>query len=402
MSIRIILFYLFLTGSLFAQVRPIAFEQLNILLETSALSNQILEDKLTLKNLENEARLQWQNPQIGFGLEHVEKAGSRQREETFYVSKTFKTNWLLERSIINQEKNVQQLKTKYLQSFLLAQVRGEWVEAGLLGALQRSHQVLGEILSGLITTIEVRQQEGALSKVEAGLLASGQFSMQSAILTVQKKHRKVLADLQYRLSIPHGEKISIVGEIPFIEVPYGHMPNLMEMNQLPLMQAIKEEEGVYNRQVTLARLNILPAFTLQGGYKKVERGWEGYTFGLALPLPILNWNGSEIEAKKIALKIKTAQRKQYTQQLQNKIINLKKRVEETARLLKNSPLNLNDHTMIEGLLAAYEEGILSLGDFLNAIQIYRDGQKGYVEQLTGYYQALFELEALTGKQFVKI
>ena len=52
------------------------------------------------------------------------------------------------------------------------------------------------------------------------------------------------------------------------------------------------------------------------------------------------------------------------------------------------------------MIAAYREGIWSLPDLLNAIQIVQENKLHYVEQLTSYYRAVFELEAISEQQLV--
>jgi hypothetical protein len=139
---------------------------------------------------------------------------------------------------------------------------------------------------------------------------------------------------------------------------------------------------------------------LQGGYKKINPGWEGYTLGFSLPLPLLNWNGPRIEEQKIKYRIKFAETAIYKQKLRSELENLIIIIQNNSDLLQKSHYGLQNYKIAEDLLAVYQEGALSLTEFLNAIQLYRDGSRKYSEQLTTYYRAVFELEALSGQQMV--
>ena len=59
-----------------------------------------------------------------------------------------------------------------------------------------------------------------------------------------------------------------------------------------------------------------------------------------------------------------------------------------------------DYQLVNDLQTSYREGTISLAEFLAAIQIYRDGSRQYIEQLSVYYKTIFKLEVLNGKQLV--
>ena len=70
-------------------------------------------------------------------------------------------------------------------------------------------------------------------------------------------------------------------------------------------------------------------------------------------------------------------------------------------LLQNSGINQHSIKIADDLRAAYKEGAISLAEFLNAIQIYRDGNNQFTKQLAEYYGEVFKLEVLSGQQLIK-
>ena len=87
----------------------------------------------------------------------------------------------------------------------------------------------------------------------------------------------------------------------------------------------------------------------------------------------------------------------YKQNLQSQISNLIAVIRDKSELFNKHQLN---EINIKNMVAAYREGIWSLPDLLNAIQMVSENKIKYIEQLTSYYQAVFELEAISGQQLV--
>ena len=168
----------------------------------------------------------------------------------------------------------------------------------------------------------------------------------------------------------------------------------------PGLKASQQKLSALQQRIGYERSRIIPSISLHGGYKKIDPGWEGYTLGLSIPLPLLNWNGPQIEKQKIIHQMQLTENALYSQKIQSQADNLVETVKRQMELLHEYGNEQNSNTLVEDLLAAYQEGTISLAEFLNAIQIYREGSKQYTEQLTSYYRAVFELEAMYSQQLL--
>jgi hypothetical protein len=139
---------------------------------------------------------------------------------------------------------------------------------------------------------------------------------------------------------------------------------------------------------------------MEGGYKNIGLGSEGYLVGISLPLPVLNWNRKKIEEQKIKKRIQTTKTALYEQKLEAEIKNLTESIKVNMNLLMNYSGDQPGSKIVEDLIHAYREGHLPLTEFLNGVQLYRESSKQYTDHLISYYQEIFELETLYGQQLV--
>ncbi|MBN1482778.1 hypothetical protein JXA70_21070, partial [candidate division KSB1 bacterium] len=115
---------------------------------------------------------------------------------------------------------------------------------------------------------------------------------------------------------------------------------------------------------------------------------------------ILNWNRGQVQQAQAEQRMQETQSRLYEQRLRAELGRLIRVIESGKALLGAYQRDALATDLVEDLQAAYHEGALSLTEFLNAVQLHRDGSRRYTEQLIGYYEAVFHLEALSGQQLV--
>lgn len=405
MSVRIIFILYIMISALAAQERQVLvhFDDLPRLLEESSPQQSIIKEQRLAMETKRNAALQWSNPEINYGREQVESSGSTETEELIYVSKTFSLPWnyLQERRVWKDELSAAGAHYSQESHQLLASVRTEYVRLSLLNELTDKQSKLSAILDDLTRTVEARREEGALSQIEAALLSMSMFGLESEMIQTQQAYRHSGNTMKQLLGIDPLSQVRLSTSIIFKPIPIQAAQNTDFAKNHPGLNALRMRLSAMNRRVTLERSKILPSLSLQGGYKKINPGWEGYTLGLSIPLPFLNWNGPQIQEQKIKQRIQTAETILYQQRLQSLTDNLVKTIQSGMVVLQKYRPEQNDIKIAEDLLATYREGAMTLSEFLNAIQIYREGSRQYTEQLIAYYEAAFELETLIGQQLVK-
>ena len=257
------------------------------------------------------------------------------------------------------------------------------------------------MLNGLSQTVTARQEEGALSWLNGKLIAMGLFGLEAGLLQTQQDYRHALGEWKETLGIDHEQEVKLTTVIEFKHLQYAYPEKEEMLKSNPGLQAHRKRIEAVERRVSLEKSRVVSSFTLEGGYKKVNPGWEGYTLGVSVPLPVMNWNGAHVEQQKIERNIQMAETSLHEQRLVSEMDNLVKTLQGNMELLARNSSACPDIKIAEDLLASYKEGALSLLDFLSAIQIFRDGSKQYTEQLAAYYRVIFELEVLSGKRMVR-
>ncbi len=393
-----------MAGSLAAQEKQfsVAFEDLPLLLEQSSPQVKIINAKQDLAKAESDAALQWSNPELNYALEQIDNSSAGETEQLVYLSKTFDLPWNYwsERQIWQADISAANMDQRQNMYRLLADTRSGYVRLRLLQNVMLQLTGLKEMLTDLQQEVRARQEEGAMSQLEATLLSVSLFGLESDILETQQDQRHTMSNWEQILGIDSLKEARLTTVIKFKKIPtdFPQMQQLLENHSG--LKAHQARLTALDKHVKLEKGRILPSISLQGGYKKINPGWEGYIFGLSLPLPLLNWNGPQIEEQKIKYRIQFEETSIYRQNLHSELENLILTIQNKSDLLQKSHHELQNYKIAEDLLAIYQEGALSLTEFLNAIQLYRDGSRNYTEQLSKYYRAVFELEALSGQQLV--
>jgi len=403
-SIRSISIMLMMIGFLVAQEQQLslAYDDLPRLLEESSQHFKMLNAREDLTHAESDIELQWSNPELNYEFEQVENRGVDETEQVVSLNKSISMPWNYwqERKIWQSEISAAGLNRKQNVNQLLADARIGYVKMGLLKNLTQQLLNLTEVFDSVQKTIQARREEGAVSQLDAALLSISLFGLEADIIETQQEYHQSMSNWKKILGLNETQKINLMDSIEFkntlINLPQRQ--NLLEAHLG--LQARYTHLNAMDRRVSLEKGRILPSFSLQGGYKKVNTDWEGFVLGISLPLPLLNWNGSQIEKQKIERLMYATETSLYKQNLQSEIENLTMNIHAKAELFQKHKYVSKKEKIVENLEVAYSEGTLSLTDFLNALQLYREGSRNYVDQLIAYYQAVFELEALSGQQLV--
>ena len=142
-------------------------------------------------------------------------------------------------------------------------------------------------------------------------------------------------------------------------------------------------------------------FNVYGGFKRIEPYLDGYVAGVSLDLPLFNVNRAAARKLEIESDIAARETEIYRRELSGRIEALVSSVNELRQALGLVVDHFDqDMEAVNTLLFSYEEGWMSLSEFLNAIQIEINGMQDYYNQLIDYYSNLFELEAITGQKLV--
>ncbi|KAA3613742.1 MAG: TolC family protein [Calditrichaeota bacterium] len=404
MSILRIFIFLCVAGSLVAQENQlaVAFEDLPRLIEQSSPQFKAINARLELTKFERDAALQWSNPELNFALEKVKDSGVEETEQMLFIGKTIAMPWYYWQNRKTWQSAIESAKfeQRHKVNQLLAAARNEYVQLKLLQNLKQQLAGLKGMMRDLSAAIQARHEEGAISNLEAKLLSMSLFELEADLLQTEQNHRETANRLRYFLGMSSDSKIMLTDSIGFKSVQLNAPAQPIFLQNHPGLQAAESRLANLGERIKLEKRGIVPAIALQGGYKKINPGWQGYVLGFSLPLPFFNWNRPQIEKLKVESAIQSTENAAYKRQILANFDNLIAIIQTNSELLRRNNFELQSDKIADDLRAAYEEGALSLPEFLSAIQSVRAGSKMYTIQLTEYYQAIFELETISGQNLV--
>jgi len=402
-SIRKLLIYLLVSGCALAQEGTvnISIDDLPSMLKDISPHAEIINNHYNLVKAESDIDLQWSNPELNYTREYVENNSLKETEQLFYVSKNFSMPWnhLQKKKMWDAELNAAGLDKEQSKNNLLASARTAYVHLALLDKQAEKHSSIKNILSDLGAVVNSRQQEGAISSLEAELLSMTVFALEADIIKMQKQNKQAEMQLRQLLGISESTEIKLNTAVVFNKIQFDVSSELFT-NDSPGLKARQKSSEALKYSISMEKGNIFPYVTLSGGYKTIDKGWEGYTLGLSLPLPLLNFNRPQIEKQETKLRILDLQNSLYKQELQSRANILTSSVKTSMELLSKQNGEPYSAEILENLKVAYREGTVTLAELLSMFNIYRDSYKEYSEQLLSHYQAVFELEALSGRQLI--
>jgi len=380
----------------------IAINDLPNILEQSSPDLKILYSKKKLAKTEYDLSMQWINPELNYEHEEVKMGDAVISEDMIFLSKSFDLPWNYwkESQIREADTLVAGLEYEEDRNHLLSDMRRGYVQLALLKDLKNQLINISKMLDKLVIAVEAREMEGAISHLESSLISMGLFGLESDILETQMRYKMAMSQWKQSLGISPHQIITLIDSIEFNEISLDSIQNQQFLDYHPGFLAHTARLDARDSHISLVKSRIFPSISLSGGYKKINEGWEGYILGLSLPLPLLNWNKPQVETRRINHQNQLTRTNTYKHKLQYKLEDLVSNVILKSNLLQKNKNQFENQNIIYDMLGAYEEGQLSLPDFLNAIQLYRSSSKQYFENLYSYYSSVFELEALSGQQLV--
>jgi cobalt-zinc-cadmium efflux system outer membrane protein len=266
--------------------------------------------------------------------------------------------------------------------------------------LQESKKTTGETLSYYSDT------EGKMrARVSTGDISEA--DLMKMMIERRKAERRVeelrveLAAEKARLGVLLGisvSDVSLSGGLPY-EPVYPTMDETVE-------RALENRSELKGRSMLIQasesalsaeKRSIMPAFEVEGGYRKNSDGFTGAVFGISVPLPLFDRNRggtvrarAEMHAARLAVETGKKRLIADVSGLVNSILSIQTRI---AALEEQVALS---RSLIGIARLAYEEGESSLLDFLYTMRSGQDLAAEYHTALYEHASSIAEFEALTG------
>lgn len=367
---------------------------------------RVINDDYSNEIADRDIDLQFTNPVISYSQEYVENESEEEREQYLILEKQFEMPWvysLRRKSWNHQVESADYKRDQSIRNFI-ADIKADYVDIGLRENKIVRLRELQRIISDVSEIAQGQREEGAISGVEGNLIRLALSNLESRILQASLEKRDISSKWKTKIGADTVDKVHLSTKIDYKPVNIESVDAYLSMIQDTSGFRQRERKiDAAQKRVSMQKTSIIPNFSLFGGYKTITPDYNGYVFGLSLPIPILNINTPQIKKEYIELNLAENELYSYKlgagHEIQTKLATISEYNESLAEL---SPQFSSTQSLIDDTVFSYKEGQISITDLLNAIQIYAESIDQYYEQLAIYYRNIFELEAIINKEIASL
>ncbi len=344
------------------------------------------------------------NPTIAYDLEFLDNGTQSEYEQYLYLQKEFRLPGHYRNLRERRDSRISQLEYETESS------RAEWMATTRLGFIQiilnkQEIENLGTLKNQIDRLSEASQQraeEGETAALDNQLLQMSRYHLESRIDEKRLENDRFITLWKSRMGFDEETDVRFIGSFNDGRVNLPQTAELISiLDDSPRSRAEREAIQSATFETAFAQSSRLPSFELSAGYKQLNPNWHGFLVGIAMPLPILSSNREAISQARALEQIEQTERdlaqmerNQITFQILNALDDYEEKLEQT-------PEHLNDPgQFLNRLLISYQEGALSINDFLNSLNLMADTYQTKFSRLAGYYSMILELEAMTGREFI--
>lgn len=343
------------------------------------------------------------NPVFNYAVESVEN-GERETEEVYSISQSVDIvrKRGLRGDIARKKREAQRLL--YEQELLNAVAELKQTYYRILYLREN-----GASLKGILATFEEVRQ-----RTEARLTAGDVAEVELLKLSQEsKKFSRTLENLNAELRA-ETRKLAVMlnmglDDIALQEPP---APPPLGYSQDDLVARALERRGdlkaaaaridAAGSAFALSKKEAVGPIEVEAGYKRRTGGFNGFVFGVSVPLPLFNRNQGGIAAAKAELETERLNQEQLKTKAASEVATNAERAAFAAHRVADLDGQLAAaHEITAGIRAAYDEGEASLIELLDAVRSEGELLRERTESVYNYWALLFELEKATGINLTK-
>ena len=266
-----------------------------------------------------------------------------------------------------------------------------------------------ESLRTLIDVYNVQYKKGNIAFKELARLQALQFSLQNERLDVVKQINENRANL----SLLIGDSLSrpivpivddqYLNSIDVTKVSYTELVDSALINRYDLKAA--ESQVQFNEaNLRLQKALRVPDLTLGANYDKAGSYVHDYnSLQVSIDLPFWNRNQGNIKAAQFQVNATQQLQSQAELQVRNDINKAYQRLLESDRLFKGASIQFTGdyENLLDGILRAYQNHTISLLEFIDYYEAYKDSKLQFNRLQSERMDALENLNLSTGTNVLK-
>ncbi len=237
-------------------------------------------------------------------------------------------------------------------------------------------------------------------------------NLKPQVITARNQYKTALTRLRTVLGLPRDAKISVDGELNFVQDEFGK--DLEDVQQMalqyrPELRAIQEQEYITKKGVTVARSNFMPRVVFQSDYSYMayRNDWnvgdadfsKGFTSSISLQIPLFTGfkNSKSYQKAKLDHRIMIDTEKQVTDGIMAEVEVAYNTFGEAFE--KYTAASQSVDLAQEALRLAnmmYDEGANTQLDVLNSQLALTQSKLNYVTSIYDYQMSRYRLHKVTG------
>jgi outer membrane protein, heavy metal efflux system len=266
-----------------------------------------------------------------------------------------------------------------------------------------------ESLRTLIDVYNAQYKKGNIAFKELARLQALQFSLQNERLDVVKQINENRANLSlligYSLSKPIIPVVDqqYLNSIDVNTIKYTELVDSALMNRYDL-KAAESQVRLSETNLQLQKALRVPDVTLGASYDKAGSYVHDYnSLSAAIDLPFWNRNQGNIKAARFQINANQQLQSQAELQVRNDINKAYQRLLESDRLFKGASIEFTGdyENLLDGILRAYQNHTISLLEFIDYYEAYKDSKLQFNRLQSERMDALENLNLSTGTNILK-
>ncbi len=403
-NIPLFFFFLLVTPSIYAQVLEIEISQIEELSEEYSLQWQQIENRLDYSVRGEKAAATRFNPSIAYDLEFLGEGSQSEYEHYLYLQKEFRLPGHF-RNL--RERSDSRIAQRELES---ESSRVGWLAVTRMGFIQiilnkneiENLEVLKNQIERLSEASLRRAEEGEIAALDDQLLQMSLYHLQARMDEKTVETDRLITLWKNRMGFDQDTDVRFNGQFRDRQINLPQAADIISiLDDSPQARADRQAVRTAASETAFAQSSRLPSFELSAGYKQLNPNWHGFLVGISFPLPLLSSNTEAVaqaraleQIEQTELTLAQMERNQITFQMMDALRLYEDKLDQTPEHLGNPEPFLNR------LLISFQDGALSINDFLNSLNLMADAYQTKYSRLSDYYSMILELEAMTGREFI--
>lgn len=264
------------------------------------------------------------------------------------------------------------------------------------------------VLVGLFDQLEVQyERQSALKNIRMAdyyRVRSEAISLRKELVDLENDMEEALSQLRILTHLPKLE----LNEIDF-SLSKGLLSSLLPLNMLEMaknqnIELLRQgnDMNLAMGKLALEKAERVPNVNVQLSYDRGGNIMQDFVgLGLSVDIPVFNKNKGNIRAAALAIDQQKAVKYNLETQLEQELDYLEKqikRLEKTIQTSKNSGLE-GQEQMIENYKKHLQNKEVTLMEFIDFVQSYREAKQALFELEETYYKSFEELQYIVGNDF---